>query len=182
MQQGNYSAAREILGSMMSGRYPPDVRDRARSLMGQAVTFEQRAAASRTAAAAPGGMPPSSDASRESQPALPPVLKEAEMRPVFRLVKEGEERTEGVLERIVCAAGGAAMLEVRGESGVLRFAAPRMDAIDFITYRNDLHGGITCGPRVPPDHVYLTWRHPASPAAGTTASSGLAVAVEFLPK
>jgi len=182
MQQGNYTAAREILGPLMSGRYPPDVRDRARSLMGQAVTFEQRAAASRTAAAAPGGMPPSSDASRESQPAFPPVPNEPEMKPVFRVVKEGEERTEGALERIVCAAGGAAMLEVRGESGVLRFAAPRMDAIDFITYRNDLHGGITCGPRVPPDHVYLTWRHPAPPAAGAPASSGLAVAVEFLPK
>jgi tetratricopeptide (TPR) repeat protein len=177
MQQGHYTAAREILGPLMSGRYPPDVRNRARSLMGQAVTLEKRAADLHAASA---GSPPASDASRESQPPAPPVLNEAAAKPVFRVIKEGEERTEGLLERIICAAGSA-VLEVRGEGGVLRFSAPRMDAIDFITYRNDLRGGIKCGPRVPPDPVYLTWRRPASPAAGAPASSGLAVAVEFLP-
>ncbi len=178
MQQGNYAAARDTLGPLMSSSYPPDVRDHARSMMGQAVSLEQLAAGSRVgmpppASGAPGGSLP---------PARPSVLDEPDTRPVFRVIRPGEERTDAMLERITCAASGAVIFELRSEKGVLRFSAPKISAIDFITYRDDLHGGIACGPRVPPDHVYLTWRPLASPAGGPLAPSGQAVAVEFLPK
>jgi tetratricopeptide (TPR) repeat protein len=174
----DYHAAREILAPMMSGRYPESVRDRARLLMGQAVTFEQREreyAAQRDAPSAP-APPPGGAAS-----AAPGAGEEPTVRPIFRTIEAGEQRTEGILERITCAAPGA-MLEVRSDGILLKFAVSRLDQVDFISYRQSLTGAIGCGVRTPPDHVYVTWRggDTVSPAAhGTT---GRAVAVEFLPK
>jgi len=39
---------------------------------------------------------------------------------------------------------------------------------------------VACGPRVPPDAVYLTWRMAKAPA-GQPAVVGTAVSVEFVP-
>jgi hypothetical protein len=52
-----------------------------------------------------------------------------------------------------------------------------MDVVDFISYREDLIGVISCTPRTPPDRVYLTWRSPDDPKALRRV-----VAVEFLPQ
>ena len=175
----DYHAAREILAPLMSGRYPEPVRDRARLLMGQAVTFEQREreyAAQRDAPTAPAGIPsaaPPSDA--------PNAADEPAMRPIFRTIETGEQRTEGILERITCAAPGA-MLEVRSDGALLKFTAPRLDQVDFISYRRSLTGAIGCGARTPPDHVYVTWRESGGGSPAAPGAKGRAVAVEFLPK
>jgi hypothetical protein len=49
-----------------------------------------------------------------------------------------------------------------------------MDRIDFITYRDDQTGVITCGAREPPERVYVTWRQ--------KDKTRQIVAVEFLPE
>jgi hypothetical protein len=56
---------------------------------------------------------------------------------------------------------------------------PRLDAVDFISYRKSLTGAVSCGARTPPDHVYVTWREVSGSPGGV---KGRAVAVEFLPK
>ncbi len=48
-----------------------------------------------------------------------------------------------------------------------------MDAVEFISYRSDLTGAVTCGARTAPDPVYVTTR------SGTPAT---VVAIEFLPR
>ena len=176
MIRRDYPNAREVLAPMMSGRYPEPIRDRARTLMGQAVTLEQgerEYAARRTAAAAgapmPGGAPP---------PAAPVVADDPTMRPYFRAIGSGEQRTEGTLESIACTPQGA-MLEVRSEGALLKFSIARLDQVDFISYRRSLTGAVRCGARTFPDHVYVTWREAEGSPAGV---KGRAVAVEFLPK
>ena len=51
-----------------------------------------------------------------------------------------------------------------------------MAEVEFVTFRDDLTGGVTCGPRVPM-RVYATWHEGSSPR-----HEKVVVAVEFLPK
>lgn len=174
MMRSDYRAARETLAPLMSGRSPETVRDRARTLMGQAATLEQRdreyLERSNAATARPHGV---------EAPASPPdVRDEPALRPVFRVVEAGEQRVEGMLERIACGPRGAT-LELRSEGALLKFDVPRLDAVDFISYRKSLTGAVSCGARTPSDHVYVTWREAAGLAEGV---KGRTVAVEFLPK
>ena len=93
-------------------------------------------------------------------------------------MKSGEQRTEGLLDRVECAAR-AITLHLRADGQLFRVTAPSFEAVEFITYRDDLAGAVNCGPRVPPDHVYVTW----TPLQGAPPSVlGRAVAVEFLSK
>jgi len=174
MMRRDYRNAREILAPMMSGRYPENVRDRARTLMGQVVTSEQRDREYLERPNSATSLPESAGASS----ATPESPDEPAARPVFRTIGTGEQRTEGMLEQITCGARGST-LEVRSEGAMLVFAVPRLDAVDFISYRASLKGAVNCGARTPPDHVYVTWRESSVTPAG---ARGLAVAVEFLPK
>jgi hypothetical protein len=96
----------------------------------------------------------------------------------LRPLKRGEQRIEGSLERIECARSGVVTLFLRVDGKVIRYAAPQFSGIEFITYRAQQGGSITCGVRRPADHVYVTWRPLETPAAGI---AGRPVAVEFLP-
>ena len=68
---------------------------------------------------------------------------------------------------------GAAFF-IRTPEGAARLTAPRMDAVDFITYRDDLKGSVSCGALAEPARVYATWRHAADGARTV-------IAIEFLP-
>ena len=93
-------------------------------------------------------------------------------------MKTGEQRTEGLLERVECAAR-AITLHLRADGQLFRVTALGFEAVEFITHRDDLAGAVNCGSRVPPDHVYVTW----TPLQGAPPSVlGRAVAVEFLSK
>ena len=176
----DFPAARNTLAPLLSPYHKATVREYARSLMGQIVRMEEYAkrpsAPSNTPAVAPapGVAPPSSSspASASSSP-LP-----AGYQWVFRKLGTGEQRTEGTLDRIECTRAGAVTLVVRAEGAVIRFAIPQLADIDFITYREQKGGTISCGERKPPEAVYVTWVPLETPASGVT---GRAVAVEFLP-
>ena len=93
---------------------------------------------------------------------------------VFRRLREGEKRTEGVLERIDCSGPGVAF-HVRVGDVILRFSAPDLGRVDFVSLRPDLQGPVTCGKRNSPEKVYVTWR-------ADSGSDGRAVAIEFLAR
>jgi hypothetical protein len=64
-----------------------------------------------------------------------------------------------------------------------RFSAPSFDAIDFITYRDDLRGKVSCGPQAGAMRVYLTWRAPSTGEPALAAGvEGRVVALEYLLK
>jgi hypothetical protein len=97
--------------------------------------------------------------------------------PDFREVQAGEQRFEGTLERIDCAAGGAATFRMREAGGPVQFEAARLADVDFLSYRDDLLGAVACGPLTEPMHVYITWRE-GDPARREKT----VVAVEFVIK
>jgi len=51
-----------------------------------------------------------------------------------------------------------------------------MGEVQFVTFRDDLTGGVSCGPRVPM-RVYATWKEGTS-----ERHEKVLIAVEFLPK
>jgi len=186
---GDFAAARGLLGELMAHPYHPEMRDIARQQMQSLVTYEQdlreaaaasaRARASTLPAPSPPGEPslggdtPSGGETRSGE--SPTSGKEPPPRRlnyIYRTVGDGETRVEGLLERIECPTSGAAFV-VRVGDQVSRFPVPKMDAVEFISYRKDLTGAVSCGPRTPPDRVYLTTR-PGTPA--------VVVAIEFLPR
>ena len=163
-RQSEFVAARGVLAPLLSPGLPADVREPARSLMEYMAQVER----SRAAAGASTGRDRSP--SDQAGPERPPVA-----RPVFRKQDEGEQRLEGVLERIQCSPSGVAF-HVRTADGPDRLTAARMEDVAFVTYRNDLSGIISCGPMADDMRVYVTWR------PGPGAASKVAVAIEFLPK
>lgn len=170
----DFPAARSTLAPLLTPNHKPAVREYARSLMGQIVRMEEYAR--RASPPPPSGSPAAPPASAPPANASTPLP--AGYQWVFRKLRAGEQRTEGTLDRIECTSAGAVTLIVRAEGTVMRFAIPQLADIDFITYREQKGGTISCGDRKPPEAVYVTWVPLDPPTAGV---SGRAVAVEFLP-
>ena len=96
------------------------------------------------------------------------------VKPVYRETKPGEERVEGLLQRVECPPGRPVMFTVKLPDRVARYYAPRLDAVDYIAHTPDFRGPMTCGGRMPGDPVFLTWK--------TVKNAPQVVAVEFLPR
>ncbi|HJR60624.1 MAG TPA: hypothetical protein VJ813_14535 [Vicinamibacterales bacterium] len=164
--RGEFASARALLGPLMSTAVPSETREYARNVMSQAVTAEQ--ARTRSAARTGGAT---------DSPGDPPRFATGFVVPLFRELRAGEQRLEAAFERIECPRDGL-ILHVRIGGRLARYSAATFEAVEFLSYRDDLTGPVRCGPRVPPDRIYLTWR----PATGQAGSDGIAVAVEFLPR
>ena len=139
----DFPTARNTLAPVLSSNYRPQVRERARSLMGQVVRMEE--------AYSKRGNPPVAPPVATG----PPTASGGSPLPVgvqwvFRELRSGEQRIEGVLERIDCARPSGITLVVRADGGVKRFTAAQFSDIDFITYREQQGGSISCGERKPP--------------------------------
>ena len=187
----DFASARAVIGPLMTPLYPEDVRNSARRLMGGLVDFEQSISAARSRASAPSsnagtnaGTPAPNEPSRsiavpDADGGKPVDLRgQGRFVPDFRRVQAGEQRIEGLLERIDCPPdGGPARFVVRGASGVTALPVPRMADVDFISYRADLTGGVQCGSFKEPMRVYVTVREGPAPARERAV-----VAIEFLPK
>lgn len=168
---GEFALARSVLGPMMTPSFPEHVRTTARNWMGSIVGMEERRRAIETSeAAAPAtvGRAPHERADADPDP--------ARVMPVFRDLEAGEQRLEGTLERISCPANAEVIFHVRTANGPETLHAPKFEAVDFITYRDDLSGSIICGPLGEPMRVYVTWRPGAGPGAR------IVIAIEFLPR
>jgi hypothetical protein len=96
-------------------------------------------------------------------------------QPVYRTLEPGEQRLEGELERIECGAGGAVIFHLRTADGPARADAPQIAKVDFITYRDDVSGSVTCGVLPTPLPVYVAWRPGSGPG-----DTKIAIAIEFV--
>ena len=170
---GEFPNARSALAPLLAPAYPQNTREAARSLMGYIVQREKlvadmaRTADRNTASDAPARSDAPASAGGDAAPST------GAFRPDFRRIGEGEERLEGALERIECTKAGVT-IHVRNSNGLVPVTSPDMKNVEFITYRQDLAGSVTCGPVQGAPKVYVTWR-----ADGV---SKRVVAVEFLPK
>jgi hypothetical protein len=96
------------------------------------------------------------------------------VKPVYRKVKPGEERVEGLLQRVECPPGRPVTFIVKLKDRIANYQAPRLDAVEYIAYTPDFKGPMSCGGRMSGDPVFLTWK--------TVATAPRVVAVEFLPR
>lgn len=168
-QGREFAKARAVVGPLMTPAYPEDVRNSARRLMAGLVDLEK-------AVTAPALSPdplsksvavPDADAGRPRADA-----RGGRFVPQYRAVQPGERRVEGLLERIDCEPGRRAVFSVRAGGRPVEFEGSMPD-VEFLSYRDDLTGGVTCGPR-DPLRVFVTVRE--------AAPKPVVVAVEFLPK
>jgi hypothetical protein len=105
---------------------------------------------------------------------LPARTNNQAARPLYRVVKPDEQRVEGLLQRIHCPGKRPVTFIVKLPDRVMKYTAPRLDAVDFIVYGDDFRGPVMCGGLMPGVPVYVT-----SKKAGNGAS---VVAIEFLSK
>ena len=166
-RRADFAAARSIAGPLLAST-DPRVRENGRSLMKWILELEQYHAASRSAQTPQPTSSPESAAQENVQ----------RVEPVFRKLQEGEERTDGVLQRIECSRTRRAVTFVlQAGKDTVRLSAARMQDVEFITYRDDLGGDVSCGALKEPMRVYVTSRAAAKPDGPRDV-----VAIEFLPK
>jgi hypothetical protein len=144
----DFTRARAVIGPLMTSIYPEEVRSAARRLMGALVGIQQEVERAPT---------------------------RGTRSVAYRALKPGEQRLEGTLERIDCTVGKPAVFHVRTPLDIVELEG-QMAEVEFIAFRDDLTGGVMCGPRVPM-RVYATWRNGES-----SRHEKVVVAVEFLPK
>ena len=169
-QRSSYPAAISLVRSLTGDGYPQHVREAAK----RALETLERAQREQTASAAAATNRYAADPTatdRETSGAAPGAFQ-----PVFRKLEEGEQRFEGMLQRLECSKG-AAVFHISTPGGPILARAASLDQVDFITYRKDLSGSIGCGAQKEQMPVYVTWR-PAADGKGDR----IAVAIEFLPK
>jgi tetratricopeptide (TPR) repeat protein len=159
-RRGEYIAARELLAPLTGPTFSDSIRRAATRLVAEIGSLEQ----------AMGDYLAGLEGRKSSGATTSTSTDTPRLTTTFRKPGEGERRVEGMLERIDCSAGGI-VLEVRSGDRVDRYASPAA-GIEFISYRQELAGAITCGARTPPDRIYVTLRG--------EGSNGRIVAVEFL--
>jgi hypothetical protein len=93
--------------------------------------------------------------------------------PLYRKLQPGEQRSEGLLRRIVCSGRTSITLVVKQkDERVVQYTAPSIGAVDFIVYDKDFRGPVTCEGFGDGRPVYVTWK--------PDDKSKRAIAVEFL--
>jgi tetratricopeptide (TPR) repeat protein len=175
LELGRVVVARQLLGPVLGRGRDQQLRERARELLALSAEIEQQQQL-RSTVEPPGGSQPA-DAAPTSEP--PPARRPASgFRPVFRTIEPGETRTYGLFTAVECTPQQV-VIRVRTTGQTLDLRAPRFDAVDFISYRATAPATISCGPRQPPEEVYVTWRPDATPAGN---QQGVAIAIELLPE
>jgi hypothetical protein len=160
--------------------------------------LDEREARLRAAAAAAGagGFQPSGDAaaaadasSAAERRGIPKPADRTETArtttddaPSFKLrtVRREEQRAYGELTQVECGAGQVRFHLKVGERTVVA-AAKRMEDVVLTEFVGTKDFLVSCGPRIPPDTVYLTWRMAKPRVEAGVTIVGEAVAVEFVP-
>jgi tetratricopeptide (TPR) repeat protein len=176
MRQGNFSRATGLLGTLLATGRSANVRDNARSLLADIGNAQARASRATS--------PESGSSERvvgfsTTNDEVPPRRTPPTVRLDLRAVQSGESRALGQFTTIECTAGRI-VLHVVDNGRVFRLAAKQMSDIDFITYRTDTTGSVSCGPLKPAVKALVTYRPAAAPTAAG-AIDGDAVAIELLP-
>ena len=180
MRGQHFEQAQALLGPLAASPDPTQ-SSQAREVLGRLAALKNAAATARAVTSLEAS-PPSPTSPNTPAATGRAASGAAHDVPLFRRTLDGERRTEGALVSIECPRSGVVMV-LRDTAGVHRFAVPSFDKVEFITYRDDLKGSITCGPQAAGLQVYLTYRQPGAGETPLAAGlEGVAVAVEMLPK
>jgi tetratricopeptide (TPR) repeat protein len=194
MNQGEFDASLALLKQLETSASQPAVREQARSfqdVVGQRrqrlaeiaarnAEVEQRRAelAGRRILAPPIADAPVAPGAGDAA-GVPPTSPDSAPRRVLALreVSTGEERVRARFEAVECTNAGL-RLRFRSGTDTVRFSAPRLDQIDFVSYRDDTAQAVKCGVLPAPLEALVTFRPTAS---GQTGLRGEVIAVELIP-
>jgi tetratricopeptide (TPR) repeat protein len=165
----DYQHAKQLLEPLASRAADNEIRRLASDLLGRIVDFEKRRDAWQSARAADAPGPREIPAADASSPGP------RRYRLALRSLKTGEQRVFGRLSSIDCKRDGI-LFVASVDQGAVRTRVARFEDVDFISYRDDLKGQISCGSRSPGEPVYLTFQPSSS-----SGILGKTVAIEFLP-
>jgi tetratricopeptide (TPR) repeat protein len=178
MELGAYPEARSLLGRLLARSSQPQVKSAAREQLAYVATLERDTrrqdeapdpASSREGAAAATGSP-------ESTSGIPHGTI-----PLFRQLQSGEEQAFGTFEALECDRAGAALV-ISTEGVTRRFLVRALNSVEFLTYREDVSGSVTCGAQSARLPVLVTWKPLTAGTAPARRLDGEAVAVEIVPK
>jgi hypothetical protein len=176
MRQRDYTRATNHLGTLMATGRTADIRDDARRLLSEVADARVREAAGTTTTTA-------TDRERRvplgSVTGAAPPARRSTVRLDLRVVQSGETRVLGQFRAIECTRD-LIVLQVDANGRTLKLGAKQLSDVDFITYRSDTAGSVSCGPLPTPMRVLITYRVSATT---TTAGAidGDAVAIEVVP-
>ena len=187
LRQREFTKATAQLGPLVASGRDPQIRSQARQLLTTVGQMQNRPAAP------PAAAPPTAEQlavlaaiSRTGDapaplPGGPPrgVQPGPTVRLDLRPVGAGETRARGLFSAIECGPAGIVLI-VQADTGVLRLRAKELREVDFISYRTDTPGSVSCGTLPKPQAVLATYRAGAA-GAGQASTSGDAVAIELLP-
>jgi tetratricopeptide (TPR) repeat protein len=190
IRQREFTKATGQLGPLLASARDPQIRSQARELLGRVGEMQNRPATP-PAAAAPGA--PTADQlaalatlSRTATAGGPPPTSAigatgagAYVRLDLRPVANGETRVRGQFVAVECGPAGIVLI-VQSDTGALRLRAKQLSEVDFISYRADTPGAVSCGTLPKPQLVLATYRA-AVAGTGPSATAGDAVAIELVP-
>jgi tetratricopeptide (TPR) repeat protein len=175
LRQREFARATAYLGPLMASGRSAETRSDARRLLSEMADLRTRAASGTTSQPASNDPLPVLGAATEL--VLPSTR--STMRLDLRPVKNGELRVLGMFRTIECRPD-VVVLHVDADGRLLRIGARQLGDVDFITYRSEPAGSVSCGALPTPVRVLATYRARATPTS-SGATDGDVVAIELLP-
>jgi len=173
LRRGQVDDVRRLLGPVVARATEPSVTDQARELLAQSAVVQRQQQLRREA-----GLTSTPAGAATTPDSVQTALRV--YKPDFRERQAGETRTYGVFVGVECMPGQV-VLQMRVPGSTLRVRAARFADVVFTSYRQVPVPPVVCGPRTPPDEVYVTWKGDNG-SDGTPGEPGTAVAVELLPE
>jgi hypothetical protein len=189
MRQREFAKATGQLGPLVARGRDPQIRSQARDLLGRVGAMQN------APATAPAGAPAAPTAeqlatlaalSRTTNTGGPPTVSAvgatgsgAYVRLDLRPVANGETRVRGQFVAVECGPAGIVLI-VQGDTGALRLRAKQLTEVDFISYRADTPGAVSCGTLPKPQVALATYRA-AVAGTGPSATAGDVIAIELVP-
>jgi FimV-like protein len=168
LRLGDPDGARALLGPVLAGGTDRR-KEQARALLAELAAVRNGLG---NAPPAPSANTRTTDTRGRTPGAAPPVVaKNQGLILKLRQVRPGEQRVEGTLQGLECSRN-AVVVVIGTPQGATRASAPSLASIEFVTFRSQTEGAISCGAQ------------PAAPALLTVRQEGtrtIAVALELLP-
>lgn len=179
--QGKYDEAISELGPLVALGDAPAFRESARRRLGEVAELRNgRASAPGPATTRSQGNSASSDVTVVASDAFElAALGAAAAGNGPRRLRVGDAQVRGVLQDMTCTPGRVTVRIVSADR-VFRLTAPRLDAIDFVTFRKGMPARITCATAAIPG-VLATYL-PAREGSVGGEGDGVVAAIEILPQ
>jgi hypothetical protein len=181
MRKEDFTNARQLIETLSGEGNDAEMRQRAKGLMTQLISFEDHLARIRKAkeesAADSRGRSSAPDDAVTQQDAVLSYDPTAALREALRRPASGETQTQGTLVRIDCEVRGITFT-VRVDNRLLKLKTDSFSHVDITSFSENSGREISCGLRRPEDTVVVCYLPTTDVRAKT---DGLIKSIEFVP-